>query len=249
MLVNGAYPLTVRYVRSFARRRFTLICARHDNSGKIQPGFIGPSQFQRQWIGLSLTGDQANVESLPSQPHPGAPGFMQAIDIEVGFVRRKVDVAEVYLADDMAKNFTKAFNGIAMSTEQQIAFEYHGQPLKGTIKAVVLLEVPGNPASIILNTGIISPGTDVTFMKAPDSSIKIKSSSKKSVMIQLSEGGLVYLFSFFVDLLPMQSLLRISSSRTWESADWIVNSVIFSDVHSRLVYSLLLLLINLEFNT
>jgi len=108
---------------------------------------------------------------------------MQAIDIEVGFVRRKADVGEVYLADDMAKNFIKAFNGIAMSTEQQIAFEYHGQPLKGTIKAVVLLEVPGNPAPIIQNTGIISSNTDVTFMKAPDSSIKIKSSGKKSVLI------------------------------------------------------------------
>jgi len=83
----------------------------------------------------------------------------------------------------MAKNFIKAFNGIAMSTEQQIAFEYHGQPLKGTVKAIVLLEVPGNPAPIILSTGIISTSTDVTFMKAPDSSIKIKSSGKKSVLI------------------------------------------------------------------
>jgi vesicle-fusing ATPase len=137
--------------------------------------------MQRQWIGLSLTGDQATVERLPDPPHQGAPGFVQAMDIEVGFLKRGVDIAEVYSADDMAKKFAKAFVGTAMTTEQTVVFEYHGQNLKGLIKSVVLLEVPGRPPSSMKNTGIISETTDVAIMKSAESTIKIKSSAKRSV--------------------------------------------------------------------
>ncbi|KAJ3516142.1 hypothetical protein NLJ89_g1302 [Agrocybe chaxingu] len=165
VLVNGIFPLTVR----------------HDNVGKLQPGTIGASQPQRQWIGLSLTGDQATVEPLPMPPSPGCPSFLQGIDLEVGFLRRGAELAEVYSADDMAKNFLKAFDGILMSTNEIIVFEYHGQNLKATVKGVSILEVPGQPPSVFKDAGILySTKTDVTFMKAPDSLIKLKSSAKKA---------------------------------------------------------------------
>ncbi|CAA7260138.1 unnamed protein product [Cyclocybe aegerita] len=165
VLVNGTFPLTVR----------------HDNVGKLQPGTIGASQPQRQWIGLSLTGDQATVEPLPMPPSPGCPSFLQGIDLEVGFLRRGAELAEVYSADDMAKNFLKAFDGILMSTNEIIVFEYHGQNLKATVKGVSILEVPGQPPSVFKDAGILySTKTDVTFMKAPDSLIKLKSSAKKA---------------------------------------------------------------------
>lgn len=144
-------------------------------------GSIGASQLQRQWIGLSLTGDQATIERIPDPPHHGAPAFIQEIDIEVGFWKRGVEVAEVYSADDMAKNFVKAFRGTVMTLDQLIVFEYHGQNLKGVIKSIVLLEIPGNVPPIMRSTGIISPETDVTILKSADSAIKIKSSGKKSV--------------------------------------------------------------------
>ncbi|KAH9482940.1 Vesicular-fusion protein sec18 [Psilocybe cubensis] len=173
VLVNGSYALTVR----------------HDNTGKLQPGVIGASAMQRQWIGLSLTGDQASVEPLPSPPHPAAPSFLQSIDLEVGFLRRGHEIAEQFSADDMAKNFVKAFGGIVMSTNELVVFEYHGQNLKATVKGVSVLDIadeqrkgpitnqrtPGHE-----NMGILFEKTDVTFMKAPDSLIKIKSSAKKA---------------------------------------------------------------------
>jgi vesicle-fusing ATPase len=151
--------------------------------------------MQRQWIGLSLTGDQATVEPLPPPPHPAAPSFLQAIDLEVGFFRRGTETAEQFSADEMTKNFLKAFSGIVMSTEEVIAFEFHGQNLKATVKSVAVLDLadeqrkgmPSGGQGIVGHNrmGVLFERTDVTIMKAPDSAIKIKSSGKKSVAIAL----------------------------------------------------------------
>jgi len=148
----------------------------------VQLGNIGVSKVQRQWIGLSLTGDQTIVDRLPDPPYQGAPGYIRALDIEVGFIKRGLAISEVYSADEMAEYFVKAFNSTLLSTDQPINFEYHGQNLKGFIKSVALLDIPGSPPSIMRTTGIICSETDVTILKAADSAIKIKSSGKKSVL-------------------------------------------------------------------
>ncbi len=162
--------------------------ARHDNTGKIQPGCIGASQVQRQWIGLSVQGDHVSIEPFPSPPHPSAPSFLQSIDIEVGFLKPRHEVAEQFSADDMAHHVVKAFNGIIMSTDEIIVFEYHGQNIKGTIKGVSVLDIAdeqrrgGANGQRSVNhqfMGIIMDKTDVTIMKAADSLIKIRSSAKK----------------------------------------------------------------------
>ncbi|KAF6762015.1 vesicular-fusion protein SEC18 [Ephemerocybe angulata] len=173
VLINGAYALTTR----------------HDNTGKLAPGVIGASAVQRQWIGLSLTGDEASVEPLPSPPHPAAPSFLQSIDIEIGFLKRGAEAREQFDAEDIARSFLKGFSGIVMSTEEIIVFEYHGYNLKGQIKAVSVLDLadeqrrgapPQGRQFTHQDMGIIMEKTDVTFLKAPDSTIKLKSSAKKA---------------------------------------------------------------------
>ncbi|KAF8165629.1 vesicular-fusion protein SEC18 [Crassisporium funariophilum] len=171
VLINDTFALTVR----------------HDNTGKLQPGVIGASAMQRQWIGLSITGDQARVEPLPPPPHPMAPSFLQAIDIEVGFLRRGHEIAEQFSSDEMVKNFVKAFNGIVMSADEVLVFEFHGQNLKAIVKSVSVLELADEQRKGLAadrrsanSMGILMEKTDVTFMKAPDSLIKIKSSAKKA---------------------------------------------------------------------
>ncbi|KAF9057846.1 vesicular-fusion protein SEC18 [Panaeolus papilionaceus] len=175
VLINSGFALTTR----------------HDNTGKLQPGVIGVSAMQRQWIGLSLAGDQATVEPMPAPPHPAAPPFLQAIDLEISFLRRGQENAEPFSADDMTATFIKVFSGIIMSENEIIVFDYRGQNLKATIKSVSALELAdeqrrGVPAGQRSSTtgprhfGIIFDKTDVTFIKAPDSLIKIKSSAKKA---------------------------------------------------------------------
>ncbi|KAH0587975.1 hypothetical protein H2248_006720 [Termitomyces sp. 'cryptogamus'] len=174
VLINKSFPITLK----------------HDNANKLQPRMIGTSAAQRQWMGLSMTGDSVAVEALPSPPHPNAPPFLQSIDVEVGFARSASEIAEVFSADDMAKIFLKAYNGIVMAANGIIFFEYHGQFLKANVKAVSTLDLAdeqrrgapsgGSGGQQPGNFGIIMDRTDVTILKAPDSKIKIKSSATKA---------------------------------------------------------------------
>ncbi|KAI0722598.1 vesicular-fusion protein SEC18 [Earliella scabrosa] len=157
VLVKQQFPLTTR----------------HDNTGKIPPGFIGASAMQRQWIGLSLTGDTVTVE-----PMPHSPPYLQSIDLEIGFLKRGHEIAEVFSADEMSKNFVRAYSGIVISVGQILLFEYHGQNLKATVKGLQVVELPGQNSDNWY--GVAMEKTDVTFMKAPDSQIKLKSSAKKA---------------------------------------------------------------------
>jgi vesicle-fusing ATPase len=84
----------------------------------------------------------------------------------------------------MTRNFIKAFNGIIMSSNQVIVFKFHGHNLKATIKLISIVELADEQwgsahSGHHQNMGILMENTNVTFMKAPDSQIKIKSSSKK----------------------------------------------------------------------
>ncbi|KAF9006666.1 vesicular-fusion protein SEC18 [Cyathus striatus] len=172
ILVNGAFPLTVR----------------HDNTNKIPVGTIGASSLQRQWIGLSLQGDNVTIDTLPSPPHPQAPPYLQSIDIEVGFLRRGHEIAEQFSSDEMAKTFLKAFGNMVMAEGELLAFDFHGQKLKAVVRSIATLELAdeqrrGMPApqrSSPQHMGIVMEKTDVSFLKDPTSAIKIKSSAKKA---------------------------------------------------------------------
>ncbi|KAK1223314.1 transport between ER and Golgi ATPase protein [Marasmius sp. AFHP31] len=164
VLLNGQFPITVRT----------------DDSGKIAPGTVGASAMQRSWVGLSVQGDSVTIEPLSSPP------YLQSIDIEVGFVRRGTEIAEQFSSDDLSKHFIKLFDGIMMASGESIAFEYHGQNLKGVIKGASVLEIAdeqrrgGPQQSRVKDAGVIMAKTDVAFMKSPDSAIKLKSSAKKA---------------------------------------------------------------------
>lgn len=153
------------------------------NTGNLPQGTIGASALHRQWIGLSVSGDEVTVEPLPFQP-----SYLQSLDVEVGFMRRNLEVAEQFSADEMAKNFIRAFQGQVFSAGQIMAFEFHGQNLRGTIKALSVVELPesqsrGGPPPEASFMGVLMEKSDVTILKSPDSTIKIKSSAKKYVLI------------------------------------------------------------------
>ncbi|KAG9000183.1 transport between ER and Golgi ATPase protein [Tulasnella sp. JGI-2019a] len=164
VLVRGTFPLTVR----------------HDDTGKLAPGSIGASSFQRQWIGLSVSGDEVDVQPL----NLASSDYLTSLDIEIGFWKRGHEVAEQFDPDEMMRNFIKAFNGQIFAVGQMLVFDFHGQNLKGIVRGMQQVEFPnkkggsgggGGGASM----GLLMEKTDITFMKAPDSAIKIKSSTRK----------------------------------------------------------------------
>ena len=63
-------------------------------------------------------------QALPLPFYPSAPSFLQAIDIEVGFLRRGVEIVELFSSGEITRNFIfiKTFKGIVMSSDQVIVF-------------------------------------------------------------------------------------------------------------------------------
>jgi vesicle-fusing ATPase len=141
--------------------------------------------MQRQWIGLAVAGDTIPIEPCPTQPN-----YLQSLDLDVGFLR-KTDSKEAYSADELARNFLKAFTGIVVAVGEYMIFDYHGQNLKVLVKSLSVLELSEqqrgggggrrseygpDPRSF----GILMDKTDITMMKASDGNgINIKSSAKK----------------------------------------------------------------------
>lgn len=146
----------------------------HDTTGKLPSGTIGAGGLQRQWIGLSLAGDQVTVEPLPRSPD-----YLGGVDIEVGFMKRGLEIAEAFSADEMAKNFIRAYSGVMFSVGQLVLFEFHGQNLKMEVKGIQTVELMDAPQGRGPMSGVLMEKTDVTFMKDPSSALKLKSSAKK----------------------------------------------------------------------
>ena len=147
--------------------------------------------MQRQWIGLSVSGDSVSVQ-------PTTPAFLQDITLEVGFLKRGLEIAEQFSADDMARSFVNAFGNVVFAVGELLVFEYHGQNLKATVKSVTPLELADEQrrgaaaaqGSAGQGMGIVMEKTDVTFMKDPTTAIKIKSSAKKCAL-SLSLRGVI----------------------------------------------------------
>jgi vesicle-fusing ATPase len=156
---------------------------RHDNTGRLAPGQIGASASQRQWMGLSIAGDEVTLASLDLPP---AEIFLDSLDLEVGFWKRGLEIAEQFSADEMAQSFIRAFGGQIFALEQQLVFDFHGQNLKAIVKGLNVLELAEGQnkrrgGGGISQMGVLMERTDVVFIKAADSRIKIKSSEKKCV--------------------------------------------------------------------
>ncbi len=127
-------------------------------------------------MGLSAQGDSVSVE-----PVPYIPSYLQSIDISVDFLRRGHEIAEAFSADDMAKLFVRAFNGMIWNVGQLAIFEFHGQNLKLQVTGLSVVDLPNAPSGGRSpdNVGVVMEKTDVNFLKAANSAIKIKSSAKK----------------------------------------------------------------------
>lgn len=129
--------------------------------------------MQRQWIGLSLSGDYVPVQPLPPAL---ARNYLQSIDLEIGFLKARLEIAEQFSTDEMAHNFLKAFNGMIFAIGEILVFDFHGQNLKAVVKGLNTVEInSGGPTGM----GILFEKSDINFIKAGDSLIKLKSSSKK----------------------------------------------------------------------
>ncbi|KAG9045474.1 transport between ER and Golgi ATPase protein [Tulasnella sp. UAMH 9824] len=159
---------------AFIKRAYA-VTLKHDDTNTIRPGTIGVSASLRSWIRLSASGDSATVEPVNTT----SADYMQSLDIEIGFLRPRYEIAESYNPDEIATTFLRAFNTQIFSVGQVLVFDFHGENLKGTVKGLMKVDLPNGRPALGEQAGILMDKTDVTFIKAADSLIKLKGSSKK----------------------------------------------------------------------
>ncbi|KAH7105310.1 AAA-domain-containing protein [Auriculariales sp. MPI-PUGE-AT-0066] len=164
----------------------TAVTSRHDTTRQIQQGTIGVTSFHRAWLQLSPT-DLISVEPLDVR-NLGNEIYLGGADIDLGFWNKRTEIAEQFSSDDIANTFIRQFQGQILSRGQIIVFEYHGQTLRGDVRGIQVVELasqqrqgapPPPPAHGEPPFGILFDRTDITFLKAEGSLIKLKSSARK----------------------------------------------------------------------
>ena len=212
VLVKNKFAITVKLGKlpSGITSRLTRLVHRHDDTGKVAPGTISVDGAHRQWMELSLAGDQVTVQPLTSTPP-----YLESIDIEIGLVRKN-DATEIS-ADDLTKHFSKVYNGLMFGLGEGFVFEYRGFNYRGTIKGLSVVELAAEQLRGAGggrdDMGIMMEKTDVTFIKTEGGGLKLKSSAKKCVPPSRN-----YLRLQKSDSEPRMPFWHLtSSSRTWES--------------------------------
>ncbi len=139
-------------------------------------------------MSLSTSGDEVTIEPIP--PSTLHDIYLGSLDLEVGFLKPNLQIAEQFAADDISKNIIKSYPGQMFGMNQIITLDFHGQTLRATVKGMQILELAQvqrkdskRPTGAVGATmGILMEQTDVTIIKDPASHIKIKASAKKYVV-------------------------------------------------------------------
>jgi hypothetical protein len=130
--LKGRYVLGIVYVDSVKSARQSLqltpamLYASRDNTGSLQPREIGPSKHIRQWVGLSMQGEQVEVEVYEPQNGDWAGNVDLDVSIwcrrpfrskgnlywrsslcilQIGFHIKKTESHEVYDTEQLAQVF------------------------------------------------------------------------------------------------------------------------------------------------
>ncbi|BEI82591.1 hypothetical protein CcaverHIS002_0304590 [Cutaneotrichosporon cavernicola] len=166
LVVNPAdFPQDVENV--ILRGKYILSIIR-DNTGTLPPRHLGPSKIQRQWMGLSAVGETVDCEPYRA----GSGDFASDVELEVGFLVKRKETADLFDAENMSTAFINAFPDLPLTPLQTLVFDYRGHQLKVLVRNVSTLD--GKEGA----TGIVMDGSDILWSKDPGSNMKLKSSSK-----------------------------------------------------------------------
>ncbi|KAL1922968.1 uncharacterized protein VTP21DRAFT_9344 [Calcarisporiella thermophila] len=177
----GAFDRDVHYIMVDDQFVFTI---RPDD--QIQPGTLAFSNPHRKWAGLSLN---QGVFVQPYDPFSeGADIYNGKMELEVGFLARNTAITDPFDTEEMARAFCSTFNNQIFTIGQSLAFEFKGNNLAITVKNLTTIHIdalrngltgeraPENNRRAL--RGILTQQTAITFVKAPDSSIRLTGSSR-----------------------------------------------------------------------
>jgi len=154
---------------------------------------IGTSMAHRRWASLSLNQE---VSVAPFDPYSDGPNiFLGNLELEVGFLRKTQDSKEQFDTEEMSNIFSQSFNNQIFSIGQQLVFDFHGTNLHVVVKGAQVIDqaslqrdltngVPQpNQIQIQAIRGILTQQAVIHWTKAPDSSLRLKGSSRSTSAI------------------------------------------------------------------
>ncbi|KAF8559440.1 vesicular-fusion protein SEC18 [Imleria badia] len=162
VIVKGRYPVTT--------------C--HDTSATIGPGTVAASMSLRQWMELSLTGDQVTVELLPDPP------YLQSIDLDASFWKKNYENPSPYDQDEMISKILNAYSGLVFAPGGILTVDFKGDKLKLIVSSLSTVDyeqkVGPRDHSRSIEMGVMMRKTDITIRKEGGSPMKIKASAKRA---------------------------------------------------------------------
>ncbi len=105
--------------------------------------------------------------------------YLESLDLQVDFKKKRVEISASYSADEMAKIFLKIFGGTILAVGEPLVYEISGQIIEFTVKGLSVVELGDNHG---MKMGILMDKTDITVFKAEGSLLKLKGSAKKCVL-------------------------------------------------------------------
>ncbi|KAI9295448.1 vesicular-fusion protein SEC18 [Neoconidiobolus thromboides FSU 785] len=156
---------------------------------KIAPGDLGSTKIQREWSYLSLNQE---VEVKPYYPQQlGNNIYLGSIDIEIQLYRKATEVNSELDVEKMAQIFIKNFKSHIFSNGQIFLFEFQGILFKLKVVAVHVVDLQSlgfenqESSGSKGNSGILLEQSNVKFLKASGSNLKLKGLKAKSTVNNL----------------------------------------------------------------
>ncbi|KAI8826177.1 P-loop containing nucleoside triphosphate hydrolase protein [Fimicolochytrium jonesii] len=168
-------------------------------SDAVPPGEIFTTLFHRRFGSLSLNQEVSVWPFDPAQENPNC--FMGTIDLQVGFLKRNFETAELFNVQEMEQIFRASFDGQIFAVGQTVNFDFHGTDLLCEVVGITPVDFEqiagsgagqmgvastasgtqqGAGAAARLSRGIFLNQTIIHFVKASDSAIKLKGEKKSA---------------------------------------------------------------------
>ncbi|KAF9567278.1 transport between ER and Golgi ATPase protein [Mortierella alpina] len=160
----------------------------------FQPGCLGFSNLQRKWINAALNKE---IDVQPFDPSMDGPdAYLSNVEIEVSLMVKNSEFRGEFDAKEMSRHFVTIFNNQVLAIEQALVLEFQDVRLILVPKQVELVS-----SDVLMNglrgpdghelpsrtgfRGVLTQQTQVQFVRAQDSNIKLRGAARNKPAVTL----------------------------------------------------------------
>ncbi|KAF9580111.1 transport between ER and Golgi ATPase protein [Lunasporangiospora selenospora] len=157
-------------------------------------GHLGLSNLQRKWASVALNRD---IDVQPFDPAMDGPEvYLHQLEVEVSLFVKSADFRGDFDAKEMSRHFIAVFNNQVLTIDQALVMDYQDVKLTMVPKKVdlVSMDVLQNGLKGLDGQeltprsgfrGVLTQQTDIQFVRALDSNIRLKNAARKKAAVTL----------------------------------------------------------------